>query len=187
MSRESQQNTLLKYHCCGPYGAIQLEKIAKKQHFGPFSLKIRSFWGLFGTTGIPISSTKCIWVVRIHITPLGPLTDLYCTPGPPKGPVLAPKGPFGGPTGLRKAPADQIWSQLPQIGLTGLESWLPHTLTWYPASSGPPRSPKGPVLAPKDPFGGPRGPRRAPRDQFLSQLLRFGLTGLESRLPHTMT
>ena len=25
----------------------------------------------------------------------------------------------------------QIWSQLPPIGLPGLNSWSPHTLVWY--------------------------------------------------------
>ena len=53
------------------------------------------------------------------------------------------------PIGSRRAPGDQIWSQLLPIGLTGLESWLPDTLTWYLASSGPPGPSKGPVLAPK--------------------------------------
>ena len=102
-----------------------------------------------GPTCIQNCSTQCIWVIRIHITPLGPLTDLYGTPGPSKRALLAPKGPVGGPIGSRRAPGDQIWSQLLPIGLTGLESWLPDTLTWYLASSGPPGPSKGPVLAPK--------------------------------------
>ena len=29
----------------------------------------------------------------------------------------------------------QIWSQLHLIGLPGLDSWSPHTLTWYRALS----------------------------------------------------
>ena len=66
----------------------------------------------------------------------------------PLGDILSPKYLLGAPEGL--------WSQLPPIGLTGLESWLPDTLTWYLASSGPPEPPKGPVLAPKGPFEGPR-------------------------------
>ena len=49
-----------------------------------------------GPTGIQNTSTQCIWVVRIHIMRLGPLTDLYGTPGH----VLAPKAPFGGSEGL---------------------------------------------------------------------------------------
>ena len=53
----------------------------------------------------------------------------------------------------------RICSQLPAIGLTGLELWLPHTYAWYRASSGPPGTLKGPVLALSAPFGGPRGPR----------------------------
>ena len=101
-------------------------------------------------------------------------------PGPPKGPVLAPKGPFEGPRGTWRARRVQIWSQLLLIGLTGLESWLPDTLTWYLASSGPPGPPKGPVLAPKGPFEGPRGTWRALRVQIWSGLTLIGLTGLES-------
>ena len=60
-----------------------------------------------------------------------------------KGPVLALSAPFGGPRGPQRTPGDQIWSQLPPIGLTGLESWLQHTLASYRASSGPPGTPKG--------------------------------------------
>ena len=90
---------------------------------------------------------------------LGPLNRPLRHSRAPKGPVLAPKGPFGGPIGTRRAPGDQIWSQLLPIGLTGLESWSPDTLTWYLASSGPPGAPKGRVLAPKGPVLAPKGPK----------------------------
>ena len=40
---------------------------------------------------------------------------------PPKGPVLAKNSPFGDPGGHRRAPEDQIWSQLPPIGPPGLD------------------------------------------------------------------
>ena len=141
---------------------------------GPFWPPLSPWDGRDGPTGIQNSSTQCIWVVRIHITRLGPLTDLYGTPGP----VLAPKDPFEGPRGTWRARRVQIWSQLAPIGLTGLESWLPDTLTWYLASSGPPGPPKGPVLAPKGPFEGPRGTWRARRVQiWLSALLALILIG----------
>ena len=107
-------------------------------------------------------------------------------PGTLKGPVLAQSAPFGGPRGPRRAPRDQIWSQLPLIGLTGLELWLPHTLAWYLAFSGPPETPKGPVLGISFPFGGSRGPQKATGDQIWSQLPLIGLTGLESWLQHTL-
>ena len=142
--------------------------------------------GRDGLTGIQNTSTQCVWMGRIHIMHLGPLTDLYCTPGPPKGPVLAPKGPFEGPIGSCRAPGDQIWSQLLPIGLTRLKSWLPDTLTWYLASSGPPGPSKGPVLAPIGPFEGHIGSRRAPGDQIWSKLPPTGLTGLVLWLPHTL-
>ena len=64
-----------------------------------------------------------------------------------KGPVLAIKGPFRDLGGPQRAPGDQIWSQLPAIGLPGLDSWSPLTLTWYWVPSGPPGAQKGPILA----------------------------------------
>ena len=76
-------------------------------------------------------------------------------PGTPKGPDLGLSSPFGGSRGPQRATGDQIWSQLPLIGLTGLESWLQHTLAWYRASSGPPGTPKGhfwPLKGPKITF-----------------------------------
>ena len=103
----------------------------------------------------------------------------------PKGPIWPQKDPnweksFWAPQ------RGQIWSQLLPIGLTELESWLPHTLALYRASSGPPGTPKGPVLARNAPFWGHRGPRRAPREQIWSTLPPIGLTGLKSWLPHTL-
>ena len=110
---------------------------------------------------------------------------IWVPTGGPKGPIWPQTDPnweksFWAPQRGR------IWSQLPPIGLTGLELWLAHTLAWYRASSGPPGTLKGPVLAQSAPFGGPRGPRRAPRDQIWSQLPLIGLTGLELWLPHTL-
>ena len=124
---------------------------------GPFRPSLSPGDSQDGPTGIHKTSTQCIWVVLIHIMCLGPLMDLYGTPGPPKGPVLAPKCPFGGPRGTRRAPGGQIWSQLPPIGLTGFKSWLPHTLAWYLASSGPPVAPKGPIWALNVPYWPQKG------------------------------
>ena len=78
----------------------------------------------------------------------------------PWGPHNGPKHHPNGPRGTWRARRVQIWSQLPPIGLTGLESWLPDTLTWYWASSGLPGTPKGPDLAQNAPFGGPNRPLR---------------------------
>ena len=41
----------------------------------------------------------------------------------PKRACFGPERPFWGP---QRDLEGQIWSQLPRIGLTGLESWLPH-------------------------------------------------------------
>ena len=87
---------------------------------------------------------------------LGPLNGPLRHSRAPKGPVLAPKGPFGGPIGTRRAQRVQIWSQLPPIGLTGFKSWLPHTLAWYLASSWPPVAPKGPISALNVPYWPPQ-------------------------------
>ena len=97
-----------------------------------------------------------------------------------------PKGPFWPKTGpnWEKSSGGQTWgqnwSQLPQIGPTGLESRLPHTLAWYWASSWPPGAPKGPVLALNASFGGPGWTQRVPGGQIWSQLMLIGLPGLES-------
>ena len=104
-----------------------------------------------------------------------------------KGPVLAIKGPFGDLGGPQRAPGDQIWSQRPTIGPSGLESCSPHTLTWYRAPSGPLGALKGTVLAQNAPFGGPRGPRTALRDQIWSQLPLIGPPWLATWSPHTLT
>ena len=98
----------------------------------------------------------------------------------PKRTQFGPKCPFW------RSQRDQIWSQLPPTGLTGLVLWLAHTLAWYQASSGPPGTLKGPMLALSAPFGGPRGPRRVPGDQIWSKLPPTGLTGLVLWLPHTL-
>ena len=102
----------------------------------------------------------------------------------PKRARFGPKCPFWGP---RRAPRGQIWSRLPPIGPSGLDSWSPHTFTWYRAPSGPPGVLKGPVLARNAPFGALGGPRRAPGDQIWSQLPPIGPSGLDSWSPHTLT
>ena len=53
----------------------------------------------------------------------------------PKGPIWAPKGPIWGLLMSSVSPGGQIWSQLHLIGLPGLDSWSPHSLTWYRALS----------------------------------------------------
>ena len=45
--------------------------------------------------------------------------------GAPKGPVLAQKGPFGGPRGLRATPGGLICVKLPLAGPTGWAASIP--------------------------------------------------------------
>ena len=116
---------------------------------------------------------------------------------PPMGPFGYPPGAQTGPFGPGTEPnwkksfwapqRSQIWSQLPPIGPTELDSWSTHTLTWYRAPSEPQGALKGLVLAPKGPFGGPQGPWRAPVGQIWSQLPSNGLMGLNLWSPHTLT
>ena len=103
-----------------------------------------------------------------------------------KGSFEPRKTPFGAPEVLR-GPQGQIRSQLPPIGLLGLDSLSPHTLTWYRAPFGPKGALKGLVLATKGPFGDLGGPRRAPVGQIWSQLPSNGLMGLNLWSPHTLT
>ena len=112
--------------------------------FGPF-------WALVIAQMGQNCSTQCIWVVRIHITSLGPLTDLYGTPGPQKGPVLAPKGPFGGPLGTRRAPVTRFGPNCCQLVWPG---WNHGHQTLWPGIwplPGPQGPQKGPVWAQKGP------------------------------------
>ena len=73
--------------------------------------------------------------------------DLVSGPFWAHGGSFAPKDPFGGPQGPRRAPVGQIWCQLPPIGRPELDSWSTHTLTWYRAPSGPKGALKGLALA----------------------------------------
>ena len=106
-----------------------------------------------------------------------------------KGPVLAIKGPFGDLGGPRRTPGDQIWSQRPPIGPSGLESCSPHTLTWYRAPSGPLGALKGTVLARNAPFGALGGPRGARFGPDCPQLARLGRTHAHHTLvsPHLVS
>ena len=138
MSRASQRNALLIQHCYSPYRTTQFEKTIKKRQKGP----VLAIKGPFGDLGGPRRALGGqIWSQR---PPIGQSGLESCSPhtltwyGAPSGSlgalketVLARNAPFGGPGGPRRAPGGQIWSQLPPIGPPGLDSWSPHTLTWY--------------------------------------------------------
>ena len=55
--------------------------------------------------------------------------------GPQKGPFWSTMSIFGTSKVIRHL-GWQIWSQQPPIGLSALNSWLPHTLAWYWAFCG---------------------------------------------------
>ena len=84
----------------------------KRARFGP-KRPPRSLEGPGGPDLVPTAPHWPAWVrfmVRIHFDLVsGP----FWTPKALKGLVLAPKCPFGGPRGPRRAPKDQILSQLP--------------------------------------------------------------------------
>ena len=93
--------------------------------------------------------------------------------------VFGPRRSLKGPGGADLVSTAPDWP--------GLDSWSPHTLTWYRAPFGPKGALKGLVLAPKGPFGDLGGPRRAPVGQILSQLPSNGLMELNLWSPHTLT
>ena len=121
----------------------------------------------------------CMVLQRYHA--LGPLN------GPLRHSWGPQKGSFRARMALLGAPGDQIWSQRPPIGPSGLNSYSPHTLTWYQAPSGPLGVPKGPVFARNAPFGALGVPRRALGVQIWSQLPPIGPPGLDIWSPHTLT
>merc|ERR1711872_192954 len=65
--------------------------------------------------------------------------------GPPKGPVLALKGHFGGPGGPWAALGGLIWAQLPLVGPTGWATWLGCYMNSH-GHIGPPFQPQGPQM-----------------------------------------
>ena len=85
--------------------------------------------------------------------------------GAPKGPVLAQKGPFGGPRGLRATPGGLICVKLPLAGPTGWAASIP-------CARSPQETTKallGPVFGPESHFwwpwrfsGSPGGPDLGP-------------------------
>ena len=147
-----------------PFWGSKQPKCENYHFWGPFWPPLRPRDSRDGPNGIKNSFTQSTWVGPIHIIHLGPLMDLYGTPGAPKGLILAPKGPCGVPRGPRRAP-----------GGAELVPTAPDWLIWvelmvtihFDLVSGPfwaPRGPKRPSFGPKCPFWGPRrsleGPRR---------------------------
>ena len=121
------------------------------------------FWPRKALLGAPDSSWGQNWSRLPLVSPAGWAVSISCawTPeetsmallGPPKGPVLAQKGPFEGSGRPQTVPGSLIRSQVLPFGPTGLGSSSPHTLTWYWALLLQPRAPKGPFLAKKHLFG----------------------------------
>ena len=88
--------------------------------------------------------------------------------------IFGQNGPFYGLCGPRRGliPGQSVWwpwvqprrasegtggpdlVPLPPIGPPGLDTWSPHTLTWYQAPSGPTEAIKGSVLAQNVPASG---------------------------------
>ena len=119
----------------------------KKGSFGPQ----KAFFGPPEPDLVPTAADWSNAIGHMVTTHFGLVSALFWAPWGPKRAIF---GPFGGLRGPRRAPEDQIWSQLPPAPPPGLHSWLPHTLAWSRPSSGPPWAPKGPVLAQNVPFWG---------------------------------
>ena len=104
---------------------------------------------------------------------LGPLTDLYGTPGAPKRAHFGPEWPFWGPRRSSEGPGG------PDLVPTASHwpVWVGLMVTTHfdlvSAPSGPPGTLKGPVSARNAPFGalgGPRGARFGPDCPGLARL-----------------
>ena len=142
---------------------------------GPFWPPLSTGDGRNGPTGFQNTSTQCVWVGRIHIMRLGPLTDLYCTPGAPKGPVLAPKSPFWGswkssegPQGPDLVPTVANWSDW--VGIMVARPGIGPLLGPQGPQKGP-FWPQKPLLGVLEVLGGPPGARFGPNCR---QLVRLG-------------
>ena len=77
---------------------------------------------LVGSNGW-VASIPCAWA------PSETSTSLL---GPPKGPVLAQKAPFGDPGGLWAAMGGLIWSLLPPVGPNGRTASIPCAMCMGP-------------------------------------------------------
>ena len=114
--------------CSGPfrdhYGTPGAPKRAVLAQIGPFGGPggpwaapgglILAQVPLVGPTGWA-GSISCAWA---------PYETTKALLGPPKGPILAQKVPFGGPGGPWAALGGLIWAQLPLVGPTGWATWL---------------------------------------------------------------
>ena len=154
-------------HCTSHLGGWVWTPLApQKWHFGaPEPPKNDLFWPKNAILGHRQSQRPQLgwtWLnIVLHIWGgefgpfLPPKNGSTALLGPPKGLVLAPKGPFLGPLRSSEGLGGQIWSQLLPIGPAGLVTWLPHSLALYRPSSEPPGAPKGPVLGQNVFFWGP--------------------------------
>merc|ERR1712208_66889 len=106
---------------------------------------------------------RVVWHSKhFHTVYLG-ATHPYHALGPLNGPLRHSWGPQKG----------SFLARMPPIGPSRLDSWSPHTFTWYRAPSGPPGVLKGPISARNAPFGalgGPRGARFGPNCPPLARL-----------------
>ena len=111
------------YHVLGPLnGPLWHSWGPQKGPFGPRKALLGAPEGL----GVPWGACfwpNCHWLVQrddphpYHV--LASKRTSMALLGPPKGPVLAQKGPFGGPRGPRRAPGDLLLAQLPLADPSG--------------------------------------------------------------------
>ena len=164
--------------CLGPlrdlYGTPRAPKRARFGPFGgpggPWAAPGGLIWAqvpLVGPTG---------WAASISCA-RAPLETTTALLGPPKGPVLAQIGPFGGPGGPWAAPGGLIWAQVPLVGPTGWAASISCARAPYETTTALLGPPKGPVLAQKGPFGSPGGPWAALGGLIWAQLPLVGPTG----------
>ena len=126
--------------------------------------------GRDGPSGIQNTSTQCTWMQRIHIMHLGPLTDLYGTPGAPERARFGHKMPFRGPRrssvgpgGPDLVPTSADWSAWAGL-MVAIHFGLLSGLYWAPGGSKRARfAQKSPLLDQIGPLAATKRPNINPK------------------------
>ena len=145
------------YHVLGPLTRpLRHSQGPQKGPFWPFWGPRRSLGSPGGPDLGPSATGWSNWVGRIHIMCLGPLRDLYSTPGAPKRARFGPESPFWGP---RRSLGSHGG---PNLGpsATGWSNWVGriHTMCLGPLRDlcGTPGAPIRARFGPESPFLGPQ-------------------------------
>ena len=116
---------------------------------------------------VPITADWSDWVEIMVTTHFGLVLGLFLAPRGPKRARFGPKCLFWGSWMDSEGPGGQIWSQLPLIGLPGLESLYTTHFVLVLDLFLAPRGPKRACFGPKGPFWGSWRDSEGPREPGL--------------------